>query len=48
MANGRNINLMRSEMMPIAGDASFRTFYRIKGKKKIKLQFQQKKKNIKI
>jgi len=37
MANGRNINLMRSEMMPIAGDASFRTFYRIKGKKKNKI-----------
>ena len=28
---------MKSEMMPIAGDASFRTFYRIKSKKKNKI-----------
>ncbi len=37
LANGKTINLMESEILPIAGDASFRKFYRLKLKKKSKI-----------
>jgi len=37
MANGKIINLMGSKILPIAGDASFRKFYRLKLKKKSKI-----------
>ena len=29
MENGKNINLMKFKILPLAGDASFRTFYRM-------------------
>ena len=37
MANGKIINLMQSKILPIAGDASFRTFYRLILNKKSKI-----------
>ena len=37
MANGKIINLMKSKVLTIAGDASFRKFYRLKSKKKSKI-----------
>jgi N-acetylmuramate 1-kinase len=37
MVNGKTINLMNSKMLPIAGDASFRKFYRVILKKKSKI-----------
>ena len=45
MESGKNLNLMKFKILPIAGDASFRKFYRIilNDKKKI-LVFTQKEK----
>ena len=37
LVNGKIINLMKSKILPIAGDASFRKFYRLKLKKKNKI-----------
>ena len=37
LENGKIINLMKSKILPIAGDASFRTFYRIVLKKSRKI-----------
>ncbi len=37
MENGKTINLMKSEIMPIVGDASFRTFYRLNLNKNSKI-----------
>ena len=37
MVNGKTINLMNSKMLPIAGDASFRKFYRVILEKKSKI-----------
>ena len=37
MENGRIINLMKYKVSQIAGDASFRKFYRIKSKEKSKI-----------
>jgi len=37
LANGKIINLMKSKILPIAGDASFRKFYRLKLKKNNKI-----------
>ncbi len=37
MGNGKIINLMKFEILPIAGDASFRTFYRLILKKNSKI-----------
>ena len=37
MENGKIINLMESKILPIAGDASFRTFYRYTSKKNKKI-----------
>ena len=37
LASGKIINLMESRILPIAGDASFRKFYRIKLKKNSKI-----------
>ena len=48
LENGKIINLMKSKILPIAGDASFRTFYRLVSQtKEVQLLFFQKKKNIK-
>tara|TARA_Y100000590_G_scaffold424655_1_gene531793 strand:- start:336 stop:806 length:471 start_codon:yes stop_codon:yes gene_type:complete len=45
MANGKIINLMKFKILPIAGDASFRKFYRLKSEKNSKiLLFAQKNK----
>ena len=49
LENGKIINLMKFNIVEVAGDASYRKFYRLKlKKKKIKFLFYQKKKNIKI
>ena len=49
LENGKTINLMKYKIVPIAGDASFRNFYIfLPNKKKVKLLYLQKKKNIKI
>jgi len=37
LANGKIINLMEFRILPIAGDASFRKFYRLKSKKNSKI-----------
>jgi len=37
MGNGKIINLMKSKIQPIAGDASFRRFYRVISNKKSKI-----------
>ena len=37
MVNGKTTNLMKFKILPIAGDASFRTFYRIILNKKSKI-----------
>jgi len=37
LENGKTINLMKFEILPIAGDASFRTFYRLKLSKNSKI-----------
>jgi len=37
LVNGKNSNLIKSKMLPIAGDASFRIFYRLIHKKKNKI-----------
>ena len=37
MANGKIINLMESKILPITGDASFRTFYRFISNKNSKI-----------
>ena len=37
MENGKIINLMKSKILTIAGDASFRTFYRLASKKSRKI-----------
>ena len=49
MENGKIINLMKSKILPIAGDASFRTFYRLvlnKTSKIIVLAKKEKYKNL--
>jgi len=43
LEDGKIINLMKSKILHIAGDASFRTFYRIKTKKKNKILIHAKK-----
>ena len=48
LENGKIINLMKSKILPIAGDASFRKFYRFISKKSSKIIVFAKKKNIKI
>ena len=37
MENGKIINLMKFKILPIAGDASFRTFYRLVSNKSSKI-----------
>ena len=37
LENGKTINLMKYKILPIAGDASFRKFYRLIVKKKSKI-----------
>ena len=37
MESGKTINLMKSKMFPIAGDASFRKFYRLISNKKSRI-----------
>ena len=37
MASGKIIKLMKSKILPIAGDASFRSFYRLNLGKKSKI-----------
>ena len=37
LENGKIINLMKSKILPIAGDASFRTFYRLVSNKSSKI-----------
>jgi len=37
LVNGKIINLMEFKILPIAGDASFRKFYRLKSKKNSKI-----------
>ena len=49
MANGKTINLMKFKILPIKGDASFRTFYRFilnKSSKIIVLATKEKYKNL--
>ena len=49
LENGKIINLMKSKILPIAGDASFRTFYRLvlnKTSKIIVLAKKEKYKNL--
>jgi len=49
LENGKIINLMESKILPIAGDASFRTFYRFisnKGSKIIVFAKKEKYKNL--
>ena len=43
LVNGKNINLMQFKIFPIAGDASFRKFYRIKLNKKSQIIVSSKK-----
>ena len=45
MENGKIINLMKSKILPIVGDASFRTFYRLILNKNSKIIVIAKKKN---
>ena len=47
LGNGKIINLMKYEISPIAGDASFRTFYRLSSNKKNKIVVLSKKEKYK-
>ena len=47
MANGKIINLMKFKILPIAGDASFRKFYRLKLSKSSKILILAKKEKYK-
>ena len=47
LGNGKITNLMKYEIIPIAGDASFRTFYRFSSNKKSKIIILSKKEKYK-
>ena len=47
MENGKTTNLMKFKILPIAGDASFRTFYRLVSNKSSKIIVSAKKEKYK-